>query len=418
MSGVKYVIVGNSTAAVGCVEGIRSADSSGEITVISSESYDTYSRPLISYLLEGRTDMERMRYRPADFYEKNRVTPLLGKTVAAVRGGRTVLEDGGEVPFDRLLLATGSRPFLPPFKGLETVPKRFSFYTLDDALALAGELTKSTRVLILGAGLIGLKCAEGIYGRAREVTVVDLADRIMPSILTPAAAKVARRPLDEHGVKLYLGNTVEEFSGNTARLRGGETLQFDVLVTAVGVRPDIRLAESAGAETNRGYIVNDRQETNVPGIYAAGDCAESYDITTGERKVIAILPNAYSEGYTAGVNMAGGDAHSRDLFPMNAIGFFGSHILSAGAYTGELHETARGGVYKALYTEDNLLKGFILIGDVARAGIYTSLIKQRVDLRDVDFAALLDHPQLMAFSRSDRRVILNKGIDEWKRARS
>lgn len=411
---MRYVIIGNSTAATGCVEGIRSTDKTGEIILISSEKYHTYSRPLISYLLEGKTDLQRIKYRPDDFYERNGVTAMTGETAKSVNGNTVELESGERIKFDRLMIAAGSVPFVPAFRGIETVPVKFSFMSLDDALSLEKALRPDARVLILGAGLIGLKCAEGICDRVGEIAVVDLADRILPSILTETAAGLAEKYPRDKGIEFYLNNTVECFSGNTAELRGGETLKFDILITAVGVRPAVALGVSAGAAVNRGILINGKGETTVPGVYAAGDCCEGIDITSNTKKVIAILPNAYKQGYTAGVNMAGGSAVCDDTFPMNAMSFFGTHILSAGAYTGECYEKISGDSYKALYYGERSLNGFILIGDVARAGIYTSLIRNGTDLRTVDFDALKDHPQLMAFQPADRESIINEGMEIWK----
>lgn len=411
---MRYVIIGNSTAAVGCVEGIRAEDKNGEITIISNECYHTYSRPLISYLLLGKTDMERMKYRPDDFYIKNNVKTLLGKTVARVGKNFVYLETGEILPFDKLMLATGSIPFVPPFAGLETVSKKFSFMSLDDALALSAELNSNTRVLILGAGLIGLKCAEGIYNRVKQITVVDLSDRILPSILNENAAAVAKKNLDAKGIQFYLNDTVAEFKENTAVLKSGEIIAFDVLVTAVGVRPNIQLAADLAVKINRGIEVAPTGETSVKNVYAAGDCCESYDISSDTQKILALLPNAYMQGRNAGIHMAGGTSVFKDAIPMNAIGFFGTHILSAGTYCGECYEKITDDSYKALYYENHLLKGYILIGQVARAGIYTSLIKNKVDLRTVDFDLLKENPQLIAFKPADRSMMINEGVAAWK----
>ena len=161
---MKYVIIGNSAAAVGCVEGIRQIDKESPITLIASEPHHTYSRPLISYLLYGHTDEQRMKYRPDSFYADNGVETMLGETVTAIdpKGKTVTLESGKVVSYDKLMVATGSRPFVPPIEGLDKVEKKFSFMTLDDAHALDAALNKDSRVLIMGAGLIGLKCAEGL----------------------------------------------------------------------------------------------------------------------------------------------------------------------------------------------------------------------------------------------------------------
>ena len=175
----RYVIVGGGVAAVGCIEGIRTVDREGEITVISAETRPVYCRPLISYYLEGKTDAARMAYRDDGFYDRMGCRMLYGKRATRIdREKKQVeLEDGAALPYDALCLATGSSPFVPPFEGLDTVKNKFSFLTFDDALALEKAITRDSRVLIVGAGLIGLKCAEGLYGRVGSITVCDLADR-------------------------------------------------------------------------------------------------------------------------------------------------------------------------------------------------------------------------------------------------
>ena len=407
---MKYVIIGNSAAAVGCVEGIRSVDRTGTVTVISDEPYPAYSRPLISYLLLGKTDEEHMRYRPDDFYRKNGVKTLLGRKAVGVdpRQKTVSLENGEQVPFDRLLFATGSRPFVPPMAGLESVEKKFSFMKLDDAKALGAALSEKTRVLIVGAGLIGLKCAEGIRGRVQSIAVVDLADRILPSILDAEGSALVRRHLEKQGIRFTLGDSVARFTGNTALLKSGGQIPFDVLVVAVGVRPNTRLAAGAGCRVGRGIAIDGRSATSVPDLYAAGDCCECRDITTGTDRILAILPNAYLQGETAGVNMAGGEKTFDNAIPMNSIGFFGLHIITAGSYEGEAWVQRTESAYKKLVTKDNLLKGYILIGDVARAGIYTSLIREKTPLDTIDYELVREKPQLMAFA-ADRRAAMLGG---------
>ena len=383
----RYVIIGNGTAAVGCIEGIRSVDREGGITVISAEDRHVYGRPLISYYLENKTDLERMKYRPDDFYEKNGCGVLYGVTADRLdaKSGTVELSDGETLGYDAICVAAGSRPFVPPFKGLDTVEKKFSFMTLDDALALESALTDDSRVLIVGAGLIGLKCAEGIRERVGSITVCDLADRVLSSILDADCAAVVQEHLEKHGIEFLLGDTAVRFDGDTAQMKSGKTVDFDVLVLAVGVRANSELVRDAGGKADRGIIVNDRMETDLPSVWAAGDCAQGFDSSIGANRVIAILPNAYMQGFTAGVNMAGGDRTFDNAVPMNSIGFFGLHMMTAGAYGGEMEEERGDGTLKRFFVKDGRLDGFILIGGTERAGIYTSLVREKTPLDTIDF---------------------------------
>ena len=409
---MKYVIIGNSTAGIAATEAIRSLDKKGEITIVSSEKHHCYGRPTISYYLKGDIKRENMYYRPADFYKKNRVKLLPGKTAEKIDAeNKEVILSGGEnIPYDKLLVATGSRPFVPKMEGLEKVKNKFSFMTYDDMLALEKALAKDKKVLVVGAGLIGLKCVEGIIDRVGGVTVVDLADRVLPSVLDSEGAAFVQNKLQEKGAKFVLGDSVIQFAEKYAKLKSGREIPFDILVIAVGVTPNTALVKDAGGECNRGIIIDKSCKTSLTDVYAAGDCAEGYDMLTGSNRVLALLPNAYYQGKCAGINMAGGECAFDKGMPMNAVGFFGLHVLSAGIYEGEcLKEVSTDG-YKKLYVKDGKLVGFILIGDISRAGIYTSLIRDGVDLGAVDKELIFKTPQLMAFPESVRVNKLAKEV--------
>jgi len=424
---MKYVIIGNSAAGVGAVEGIRQVDKQGEITIITNEAYHTYSRPLISYLLLGKTTEEKMKYRGDNFYSDNNVKLLSGVNATKIDAEKkqVVLSNGNSLSYDKLLVATGSSPFVPPFEGLDTVRDKFTFMSLDDAKMLDKALANNKEhkngknsVLIIGAGLIGLKCAEGIINRVSKITVVDLAPKILSSILDEEGAAIVQKHIEKQGVDFKLGCSVKKFDGNSALFENGETVNFDALVLAVGVRPNTPLLKNI-AGIDRGVIVNGRSETSAKDIYAAGDCTQTTDISSGQEKIMALLPNAYMQGECAGINMAasaaGGAADKSfdKAIPMNAIGFFGLHIITAGNYAGEYYKgqenKEKSDCYKKIFYSDNKLNGFILIGDVEKAGIYTSLIRERTPLDSIDFALVCEKPGLMAFTKEERIVKLGGG---------
>lgn len=400
---MNYVIIGNSAAAVGTVSGIREIDKTGKITVISDEKYHTYSRPLISYWLEGRVSDKNIYYRPADFYEKNGVEAILGKKAMKIDAEKkqVILDDGLSVPYDRLMVATGSKPFVPPMNGLEKT-NYHTFMCYDSVKAIRSEIREGMKVLIIGAGLIGLKAAEAISAYKTKITVIDMADRILPSILDERAAAKVQKHIESKGVRFILKTSADEFSEHKAKLKNGEQLDFDMLIVAVGVRPNTELVADAGGKVERGIITDLTQKTTLDDIYAAGDCTVSYDASSDTEKILALLPNAYMQGEAAGRNMAGREFYYTNAIPMNAIGFFGLHIISAGSYDGEEYIAETENTYKKLVFRDNMLKGFILVGDVARAGIYTSMIKEKIDLADVDVDLLKEKPQMMMFGKARR----------------
>ena len=399
----KYIIIGNGTAAVGCIEGIRSIDKTGEITVISEEKHPVYSRPLISYYLENKTDLEHIKYRGDNFYEDNGCRVIYGKKAVKIDNKSVFLDDGTEIKGDEICVAAGSSPFVPPVEGLDTVKNKFTFLTLDDALALEKKLKKGARVLIVGAGLIGLKCAEGISGRVGSITVCDLADRVLSSILDNDCAAIVQRHLEANGIKFMLGDTAGRFDGSTAYMKSGNAVEFDILVMAVGVRANAGLIRDAGGKVNRGIIVDKKMRTSIKNVYAAGDCSEGFDASIGTERVLAILPNAYIGGYTAGINMAGGEALFDNAIPMNSIGFFGLHIMSAGDYSGDCSEEKTDDTLKRFFVKDGLLKGYILIGETGRAGIYTALIRDKTPIDSIDFTLTKKIASNLIFSEKIRR---------------
>jgi len=412
-----YVIIGNGYAAAGCIEGIRSVDAKTPITVISEENHAVYSRPLISYYLENRTDLEHINYRPADFYEKNGCTVLYGKKAVAIdkKKKSVALDDGSELAYTSLLVAAGSVPFVPPFEGLETVENKFTFMKLDDALALEKLLTPDARVLIIGAGMIGLKCAEGIFDRVGEVTVCDLAPRLMSTIIDDECSAPIQAFLEEKGIKFMLEDTAVKFEGNKAVMKSGREIEFDILVTAVGFRPCISLIKEIGGKVNKGIIIGQSSNTSIADIYAAGDCAEQLDISSDTVRVIATVPNAYMQGHCAGVNMAGGDELYDFSMPVNSITFFGMHSMMAGSYYteeqgGTVYVEKGEGTVKKLYVKDGILTGFIIIGKVENAGIYTALIRNKVKLDSIDFELIKKSPSLGAFDADYRKTKLAREV--------
>ncbi len=409
----RYIIIGGGIAGIHCVEGIRSLDDEGSITLITAEPDSNYGRPMISYYLEGKTNEANMPYRGPDFYESNRVTAIHSVTAEKIDPtAKTVtLSDGQVLPYDALCAATGSGPFVPPMTGLDTVPDKYTFMTLQDAKALKQAVSPESRVFVIGGGLIGLKCAEGLYAHTKNLTVCDLAPHVLSSILQPESSEIVERHLESLGIRLMLGDSAREFHGNQVIMNSGAVVDFDLLVVAIGVVPNTGLLKDAGGEVGRGIVTDKYMQTSIPGIYAAGDCTESRNIVTGAQGILAILPNAAMQGHTAGVNMAGGSEVFDGGIPMNSMGILGLHFMTAGSYFeesdgGTVYLSQIDGNYKKLFTKDNHLTGFILMGDLHRAGIYTAMIRQQRPLDSIDFDAVRQDPSLLPFGATYRRQTL------------
>ncbi|HIV16562.1 MAG TPA: NAD(P)/FAD-dependent oxidoreductase [Candidatus Alectryocaccobium stercorigallinarum] len=413
----QYVIIGNGVAAAGCIEGIRSVDTKSRIAVVSEENRPVYCRPLISYYLEGMTTAEKMMYRRDDFYAANGCDVIYGRKAVKLDpdAKKVYLDDGSEYPYDSVCIAAGSSPVIPPFAGIDTVKNKFTFMTLDDALALENALAPNSKVLIVGAGLIGLKCAEGISGRVASITICDLAPRILSSILDDECAHMMQEAMERRNISFMLSDTAVKFDKNKAYMKSGKEIDFDILILAVGVKANTSLIKDAGGAVNRGIITNSRMMTSIPGVYAAGDCTEGFDFSFGSTRILAILPNAVMGGRCAGANMAGGHETFENAIPMNSIGFFGIHAMTAGSYFaeadgGEMYEEKNGCGIRRLFTKDGYLTGFIIIGDVEPAGIYVNLIRNRIPLSEIDFDLVKRSPSLAAFSDKYRNEKLGSVV--------
>jgi len=389
---MNYCIIGNSAAAIGAIEGIRKIDRTGTITVISAEPYHTYSRPLISYYLAGKVEEDKMYYRPMDFYESCKVDVIYNTSAERIdtQKREVILPGEVRVPCDKLLIATGGKPFVPPVEGLDR-RNVFTFQKWDDVKEIQKAVKPGTKAVIIGAGLIGMKAAEALSNLGTDVTVVEMANRVLSSILDEKAATLVRNVMEEHGIRFCLENTVKQVLGGEevtgVELSGGQQLPCDILIAAVGVVPDTEVVRGTTIQVNRGILVNDKMETSVPGIYAAGDVAEGEDALLGIQRVIPILPNAYRQGEIAGKNMAGEDVSFEGGFPMNAIGFYGYSLITAGILGGAGYEELSASepeekFYRKIVLKDNRLVGFIALKKIDRLGMLTGLIAEKRDAQD------------------------------------
>ncbi len=411
----KYVIIGNSAAAVGAIEGIRESDKDGSIAVISKEPYHAYSRPLISYLLAGQVKASKMLYRDKDFYKKKKVETILGKKAMGLdlKKKAVLLDDGEKIRYQKLLIATGGAPFVPPINGLdnETV---FTFTTWDDAKDLGKLVKKIKKVVVIGAGLIGMKATEALHARGLDVTVVELADRILSLALDKKASDMIEDQLKETGIRVFTNNTVVEITGSGKKveriiLKDGTTLECDAVIVAIGVRPNVEVVDGTKITVNKGIVVDSHMQTSASHIYAAGDVAEAPELLAEGNKVIPIWPGAYEQGCIAGCNMAGVEKKYIGALFMNSIEFFGLPTISVGLANvkGKEYEVLskydrRKKTYKRIVLKDDVVVGALFIGAIDRAGIYTGLIKEQVDTKNFKKELLSDNFGYVSFPKKLR----------------
>lgn len=398
-----YVIIGNSAAAVAAIEAIRKVDKRTRITVVSDEPYPAYSRPLISYYLAGSVDEKKMRFRARDFYEKNKVKTVLGRKAVAIKPSRkvVVLEGGRELKYGKLLIATGGKPFIPPIKGLEGEGV-FTFTRLDDAKEVARYARKAERAVVIGGGLIGLKSAEGLIELGLKVTVVELAPRILSTILDEKGSRMFEAHLKMRGAKIVTGDTVAEIVRQDAAvdgvvLKSGKEIPCDMVIVAIGVVPNTDITQGTKIKVDRGIVVDEHMETSVKGIYAAGDVVETYDVLAKTSRPAPIWPNAYEQGQVAGFQMAGEARTYPGSFGMNSLEVLGLPTITVGLFgaTGNgfkvLSKTDPAGArYRKIVLKAGYVVGGIFVGDIDRAGIITGLIKDRVKVQAFEKYLLSD----------------------------
>ncbi len=409
---MRYVIVGNSAAAVGCITGIRKVDPDGEIVVISYEDR-CYSKPMIADVLVDIPE-EKLLYRDSSFFEENGVETILGhKAVSINRKNKVVALDSNElVPYDKLLIATGGKPFVPPIEGSDKKGV-FTFTELHSAISFKNYLKENgaEEVIVIGSGFIGLEVAYFLREIGVNVRVVELLDRVLARALDRRGSEIVENMLREKGVEFIFNDTVEEIMGDekvsSVRLKSGSVLRADAVVVAIGVRPNTELAQTAGVEINKGISVSDTMETSVPDIFAAGDCIECTDIVDGQKKPIPLFPLAFEQGFIAGLNMAGKNMEYLGGLVLNSLKFLPVPVLNAGVVepTDDSCEVfvndkfEKKGFYRKAIVKNGKLIGFIAIGEIDRTGILTNLIRQKIDVSNVkerlvelDFG-LVDLPQ-------------------------
>jgi NAD(P)H-nitrite reductase large subunit len=441
---MRYVIIGNSAAAVGAIEAIRQHDAENLITVISDEPHHVYSRPLVCHLLGGLVDEERMVYRPLDFYERHKVEPMLGVRAMAIdtRGKTVSLAGGGATPYDRLLLAVGGKPVVPPVEGVD-LDGVFTFTKWEDAQNINRYIRDkdAQSALIVGGGLIGMKAVKALMACGLRLTVVELADRILSTSFDHTASKLAESILRRAGVEIITGTTVKEIVGKDdgpgrgrgtdhAVLQEGEMVDCDLVIFGIGVRPNLDLIlpepeKQTGIEVNRGIVVDEYMRTSVPDVYAAGDCVETYDMILAVERPIAIWPHATRQGHVAGCNMAGVEKTYEGGFPMNSEDIAGVATIAAGLTDPEGQGLLEGQddyeilerydrsaqTYKRLVLYHNRLVGAICVGDIDRAGIYTGLIRDQVDVTPFKEHLLSGNFGLISLPKEYRKhMVVGEGI--------
>ncbi len=383
----RLVVVGNGMAGVACVEQILKFRQDFEITIFGDETHVNYNRIMLSSILAGEKTADDIVLNGIDWYQRNGIRAKLGTPVVDIDSGRKVVIDaaGGETPFDKLILATGSSPFIPQVEGLDKKNVHV-FRTLDDTRALMEKSRPGCKAVVIGGGLLGLEAARGLQVQGCQVSVVHLMDTLMERQLDAAGGAYLRRKMETLGVRVLTGKRTAEFLGNGSveglRLACGEELEAGLVVIAAGIRPNVDLARKAGLEVRRGIVVNDFMETSNGSIFAVGECTEHNGQTFG------LVAPLFEQGKVLAATITGNRGPVfTGASPAAKLKIMGVDVFSAGSIDSEepgvetvRYEDPALGIYKKLLLKDNKLHGVILVGDASDDHKYADWLRSGVDL--------------------------------------
>ena len=406
---MKYVIIGAGVAGVEAAKTIRMQDPSGEIQMLSTDTH-IHSRCMLHKYIAGERDEQGLDFTENDFLAKYQIQWKKGVTAKKIfpESKELLLEDGEKIGYDKLLIAAGADSFIPPVGELRKASNVYGLRNLCDAQAIVKEADHAENVLVIGSGLVGLDAAYGLLERGKKLTVVEMADRILPVQLDAHAAGAYQEAFEKAGVRFVLerkaSQAVCESDGRIHKviLDNGDQIPCDLIIVAAGVRPALACLEGSGIACDRGITVDSSLKTSLDDIYAAGDI-------TG---LSGIWPNAADQGRIAGKNMCGVSAEYTDTYAMkNTINFFGLVTLCVGRIRDEEGDEIQikedRTQYKRIILKDNKVQGILLQGDIAGAGFWQYLIKNQIDTS-------LVRQDIFHISYADFYQTDDKGKYEWR----
>ncbi|MDT3669080.1 MAG: FAD-dependent oxidoreductase [Aromatoleum sp.] len=392
----KYLIVGSSHAALEAINAIRMHDAEGSLTVVTRDAHLPYSPTVLPYVVSGKSAPERVFLRDEDFFERNNVSfrRSAGLAVLHADANTAQLADGSTLGYEKLLLATGASPVIPPIPGIDSVDYHV-LRTLDDATGLNAAIAGANNAVVLGGGLVGMHAAENLVKAGAKVTIVEMGPTVLGGYFDAAASGLIEAAFREAGATVLTGSRVvglaKSATGATVTLANGDTLAADLLLVATGVKPDVGYLNGSGIAFEQGIVVDDQMRTSIDNVWAAGDCAQAKHFFAPRKQVNAILPSATEQGRIAGMAMAedpGIKAYAGGV-PLNTYHFFGRHAISVGS-----SEVPEGGDVVTRFDEANgrylkiifdggRLTGIFGINEYFDGGIMWQLIVRRIDLTEI-----------------------------------
>ena len=391
-----HVIIGGGPAGVIAAETIRKQAPHDNITIVSDEAEPPYSRMAIPYLLMGNVEEDGTYLRKDPSHLKNLHVNWAQASVKKVDAAtkKVVFNNGTEVTFDTLLIATGSHPIKPPIPGIDSAGVH-TCWTMDDARKIMALATKDSRVLQLGAGFIGCIIMESLAARGVKLSVVEMGDRMVPRMMGPTAGGMIRDWVQAKGVEVFTATKVESIEAGKPlkiKLSNGKTVEVDLVISAAGVRPAIGFLKDSGITCLLGVLTDAHLQTNVPGIFAAGDCAEAFDKVSNKTIVSAIQPNAAEQARVAAMNMVASSrgkamqAELKGVTQINVLDTLGMISTSFGDWQGqpggehvELTDLKQGR-HLSLQFKDDVLVGCNSVGWTEHVGVMRGLVEGKVKL--------------------------------------
>ncbi len=391
MSTLHHVIIGASAAGLAAVEAIRRVDQDCPITVISKEPLPLYSRVGLTHFISREVGYDGMQMRDNGYFDRMKVRGLMGVTALSVdpTARRVRLSNGENLAYDNLLVASGSHAVMPPIPGTN-LQGIFPCITNVDAKQIDEAISSAKEAVVIGAGLIGIQVVDAFARRGLKTTVIEQMPHVMPAMADAVSAAMAEEALREADVTVRCGVRATELLGQNGQIvnvkvDSGELLPCQLLVMAAGVTPNIDFLDGIGITIHRGLLVDAYQRTNLEGIYAAGDVAETVDMFSGEQVVNAIWPEALNQGKIAGLNMAGVPTTYEGSMAMNVTTVNGMSIASIGLWNPKVNDghqirkvrDDRGPSYRKLVFDGDQLVGAMLVGNFEDAGILHNMIRTR-----------------------------------------
>ena len=400
------IVIGNGMSGIATIEHLLKKTKDMDITVFGTEPYVNYNRVLLSTVLSGESLPDDIILNPQEWYDKNGIKLHTGTTITKIdKDKEIVVSDKGDYhPYDALLIATGSNPFIPPIKGIKKSdgtqrPGIFTFRNLDDTRAMMEWARKSRKAIVIGGGLLGLEAAKGLVNQGMDVTVAHLMDRLMEMQLDAASADILRQEITRLGINVLLGHSADEIITDGDDIAGirfsnGNAYEADMVVISAGIRPNINLAAETGISVNRGIVVDDYMQTSVPGIYAVGECVEH------RGKIYGIVAPIIEQAKVAAnaINGVCTDSYKGSVIatklkvadiPLAAIG----NIRQSVGCEEIVFSDPGASVYRKLVIQGGVIVGTILLGDLKGYERYLKLIQDQEDISLQRKTILFDQPE-------------------------